>query len=253
MRHRLTARWIGWSVSIHILFTIGLWLALPSGDTQGPSLPDTGVTIVALIDTGPTEVPVSERPFTSSSDAVKPFEPLREETTVLPPPVLPVTEAIPEELDYTIPTAPPSAETATDLEAVPIVDSQSVVEERQHDRVPSTSLTDGTRGTDTCGAYTDVLIARLASSPYPPLARSLGISGRVAVAYTIASDGRVTEPEIVAPSRDGELNWAAIQAVKRLGAVPREPSASPLRCTVEMEFRLNDPPPLTLRKAAHSP
>jgi len=63
---------------------------------------------------------------------------------------------------------------------------------------------------------------------YPPLARKMGWAGRVTVAFTVCTDGRVEDISIVESSGFAALDRSAVEAVKRSCPLPRPPMKTAL-------------------------
>lgn len=248
------SRWLGISVGLHALLASSIWLGLPQVAPRSPQ-PGAGfTTVVALVDLTPNDVaqPLTtpHRPAPRPTEAPRSAQSLQELPTPEPPSL--ATETSVEETDYREPDRSSDAQAdPTPTEPSPDVSSYESPEASPDasSRPSSTSLEGAGDPGDACDAYASALVAQLAAEPYPPLARLRGLVGRVDVAYAITPEGRVTEPHVVAPSRHPELNWAALRAVERLGAVLRQPGAEPLRCSVAIEFRLSEAQSM----AHHSP
>jgi TonB family protein len=89
--------------------------------------------------------------------------------------------------------------------------------------------------------YRPIVLAALARAKrYPLFARQHGLEGIVEIAFTIHSDGRVSEPEVISSSRQPVLDQAALGMVKRLGSLPPPPEPSPLRFPARIQYRLDE-------------
>lgn len=92
-------------------------------------------------------------------------------------------------------------------------------------------------GTD----YRAVVVAAIERvKRYPELARTRDMEGTVQIAFTIHPDGRLSDPEVVVPSRYALLNHAALALVRRMRSVPPPPSTAPLRFPASIQYRLPD-------------
>lgn len=75
---------------------------------------------------------------------------------------------------------------------------------------------------------------------YPVAARRLGQTGTVVVAFTLLTDGSITNVRIETPSGISRLDSAGLEAVKKVGkfkAIPSEIGADPLDMSVPIKFQ----------------
>ena len=76
---------------------------------------------------------------------------------------------------------------------------------------------------------------------YPAAAMKQQMQGRVAVRFTIASDGTISGLEVRQPSRYRLLDDAALEAVKAASPFPRPPAKlfnGPVRVEISIVFEL---------------
>lgn len=92
------------------------------------------------------------------------------------------------------------------------------------------------------GDYFDMLRMRIESrKKYPDAARHRQVEGRVEVGFLVATDGGVSDVEVIKTSRHPDLDQAALAAVKDAAPFPRPPSglfSGPLKMTLTIVFEL---------------
>jgi len=82
---------------------------------------------------------------------------------------------------------------------------------------------------------------------YPLAPRLAGMSGSVAVEYTVGRDGQVSDARVESSDRE-DFAWAAVQAVRRWRYVPAERDGSPLavRLHIRVIFAAETPLPASV-------
>jgi protein TonB len=229
----LFMRWFGWSVAAHIALGFTFWIVLPR--VTPPSLPasDAAVLVVSLIAapsdehaTDPTPPQRHSRPAASAAESI-------DRSTPASAPIIDdsVAEQFPEPSLPELVSVQPEA-TAAQQDGTISSPPAPALPIQKFDVQPS------------AGASTDhyrplVLAILERAKRYPLLAQRRGIEGTVEIAFMIDSDGRLSDPELIASSTHHMLDEATLALVRRVGSVPPPPDTTPVRFPASIQYRLD--------------
>ncbi len=259
--------WLGISIALHVALGVGVWAAARTTGTS--SSPTGGISAVAVMlveasavhcdePCAPAPSPVRANSLRSparpaatevaqTQEATSPEptpdvlqaefllvpssdfgpSPSPQEPTETPGPLVPDASELPSPVDggLTSPSDPPSSSVLRS--EITTGDSD------EHDR------------------YRPMVLAILERAKrYPLFAQRRGFEGTVEIAFIIAQDGQLSEPELVASSRHDVLDRATLDMVRRVGTVPPPPDPGPLRFAARIQYTLDTETSSTSTKGA---
>lgn len=236
-------RWFGWSAVAHLALGFAVWMVLPRVTPASFPASDAAVTLVSLV-----EAPAPEHPPTNPHSSSSP-PPLRKGgggDLLLGPKSHPSMDIVDESVvnhrsdsSFSTPDTAQPESPAEPINDVP--DPQDGVTST----LPPSPTSLGVSGAiPTAGASTDfyrplVLAILERAKRYPMLAQRRGLEGTVEIAFMIQSDGRLSDPELIASSAHEVLDDAALAIIRRLGSVPPPPHQTSVRFPARIQYRLD--------------
>lgn len=246
-------RWLGISIALHVVLAIGVWAAARTTGTS--SSPTGGISVVAVtlveastINCGeacgassgrsPVRAAVTEVAQTHAATSPVPtVDVLQSESAE----ILPVDDgsvsSLREPADTVQPMWPDGSESASSAESEPTS--------------PVDPSPPPAGDSDARDRYRPLVLAILERAKrYPLFAQRHGLEGTVEIAFIIAPDGRLSEPEVIASSKHGVLDAATLAMVRRVGTVPPPPDTTPQRFAARIQYTLDSETSSTSTKGA---
>ncbi len=246
--------WLGLSTALHVALAIGLWAAARTAGIAPSWTERMSVVEVALVEA-------------STVACATPCEPAPAplEANSLDIPIRPAIRAV-ATMQATLPEPSPDAvraelllvpsfhldpalarSTADQIPARPVPAAAESSLPEDHGlfapRTPSSVALSPKTGSPDGAALDDyrpmVLALLQRAKRYPLAAERRGLEGTVEIAFIIAQDGRLSEPEVIVSSRHAVLDRAALDLVRRVGIVPPPPDPSPLRFAARIQYTLH--------------
>ncbi|MGY3945095.1 energy transducer TonB [Aeromonas tecta] len=218
MKYKLMSLGLGVALSLAILLFMATLVEPPKGEKNSAEQK----AIVINMQTEVNDVQVRERPVPQEP------EPLPEPPAALASAPMPMPAAAP------LPSVQPSLDLVSSLSAVQVyapgvaTSTAPVASGNFHGQAEGMGVGVG-----------DMLIPLQRVEPvYPYRAQQAGIEGSVTIRFTIDSEGRVGNVEVIEAKPKRQFERAAIQAVSKWRYQPRPGATDKLVQTVNLKFKL---------------
>lgn len=227
------AKWFGLSAVLHLVVAAGIY-AVAVRDVQ--RTPKAIMVVLENLDL--PELPRHKVRQTPARPLVRPVSQLKPEPVVNQQKQsrqLPEAVVAQETTTKAVPFPSRSVETPRELQQRPVVvgrstsktttsfgDSRSPIEKAQQQYLK-----------EHFRYISDLIAKRLV---YPPMARRMNWSGRVAVSFTIAEDGTVHGLKVVRSSGHSMLDKSALETVRSAAPFPRPPVRSEIEVPINFSL-----------------